>query len=1204
MEEQRELKGFLLMVERMVERGELQDAYRLLRNFVSKLPPEPPQLQAGQEFLEGCFWDSEEFLRFVDDNRESLQQSLVWNDMPPAKAFYWLAYIAYEFHDFQGALRHIDDGIARDPARPQMYCEKGVILNGLLRFEEGLAAYRQAMTARPWVSDKEKARALRGQGFALIELRRLDEAEQVFEESLRLAPDNDNALNELKHIKELRKFLRKYDPAAGAGTPVADPRAAAARALAEAERLTDSVPSAEWQSHVGPEPRAVGPDEPLGRALALYGEALRLWRSAGDLAGQARTFYGMGRLHIMLSDIGKLLEYYEEALHLWHQAGGHEAEEALVSYKLGELMLRVGHPGDELTRRGVDYLQDSLRLNRNVGDREGQVAALGSLAEAHEESGEFHKAIGFYDQLLAFRETPGNHARESRTLLHIAKNYERLGEFDFALSFYARVLQLARAAGDKNLEALTLYNVGSVHHLLGNYEEAVRHLRDVRAQAEAAGNQHLLGMGLNALAVSYYASGDWEKALRHYELSIILRRRLEDRRGEVATLMNMAVIYVETGDWDKAQYSFKRCLELSRAEKNREGEAHTLAFMGEVMHRGGEHERALGLLESALEIQQNELKDFRGAAHTLTYLAYTRRALGDLQGARAAIEAALTIAESMRARVFDPDWRASVLAASGNAYELYVELLAESGETGAALEASEQGRARSLLDLLAEAGADIRQAIDPALLERERELYEAIAEAEWQLTEAEGVGVPGERLSGLGATLAEWRGQLQLVRSQIRASSPHFAALTQPRPPRLAELQGLLDADTLLLEYALGYSRSHLWVVSRDEVRHYQLPPREEVEFEARRFYGLLTARNIDFEPAPGEAVSQTFSRKNVIVANADRELAEASLSLGRMLFQEAAAGLGAARRLLVVADGALQYIPFAALTNPAANGAGARPLVADFEIIHLPSASALAALRALGKRASAPLSVAIFADPVFEAGDARVVMQAPTQDAGGAGARPSRESSSARALSRSAEESGFGGGRFKRLEGSRQEAEDIFSLVGRDGGLLAADFEASREALERIDLTQYRIIHFATHGVVNSVHPELSGIVLSLVNERGEPRNGYLRLRDIYNLRLSADLVVLSACRTALGKEVRGEGLIGLTRGFMYAGAPRVLATLWEVEDLATAELMKYFYEGVRLSLPPSAALREAQLKMMRHAFWGRSPYFWAAFVMQGEWA
>jgi CHAT domain-containing protein len=204
-------------------------------------------------------------------------------------------------------------------------------------------------------------------------------------------------------------------------------------------------------------------------------------------------------------------------------------------------------------------------------------------------------------------------------------------------------------------------------------------------------------------------------------------------------------------------------------------------------------------------------------------------------------------------------------------------------------------------------------------------------------------------------------------------------------------------------------------------------------------------------------------------------------------------------------------------------------------------------------------------------------------------------------ALSRSARQLGLNG--FRRLESSRREAEALIALVPSERSFKAVDFAACKSTALSGALGQFRIVHFATHGLLNSRRPELSGLVLSLVNEQGEPQDGFLRLHDVYNLELAADVVVLSACRTALGKEIRGEGLVGLTRGFMYAGAPRVVASVWEVSDVATARLMRRFYEGMlRTGLPPAAALRAAQLSLWREKRW-QPPYYWAGFIFQGEW-
>src|SRR5262249_39569023 len=245
-------------------------------------------------------------------------------------------------------------------------------------------------------------------------------------------------------------------------------------------------------------------------------------------------------------------------------------------------------------------------------------------------------------------------------------------------------------------------------------------------------------------------------------------------------------------------------------------------------------------------------------------------------------------------------------------------------------------------------------------------------------------------------------------------------------------------------------------------------------------------------------------------------------------------------------------------------------------------------------RRHSATRLVAVMADPVFEAEDSRVALASPLNSAR---KRPEKPKD----LQRSASESGVL--RFDRLFSTRAEAEEILAFAGGGENLRAVDFEASRANAMRPDLALYRIVHFATHSLLNSRHPERSGIVLSLVDAKGEPQNGFLRLIDVYHLRLGSDLVVLSACQTALGKEVRGEGLVGLTRGFMYAGAPRVLASLWRVPDRATSELMKHFYRAMLIEgVGPATALRAAQMAVRREKRWS-FPYYWAAFTLQGDW-
>jgi CHAT domain-containing protein len=422
--------------------------------------------------------------------------------------------------------------------------------------------------------------------------------------------------------------------------------------------------------------------------------------------------------------------------------------------------------------------------------------------------------------------------------------------------------------------------------------------------------------------------------------------------------------------------------------------------------------------------------------------------------------------------------------------------------------------------------------------------------------------------------------ELAQTRDKIRQANPR--AVKVPELLTLDEVQRrLLDEETVLLEYVLGDERSYVWVATRNSLLSYELGPRREIETAARKLHELIASRQMIY----GEPVAARTERQ----ARADAEI-PAQTDLVSKLILGPLAGKLEKKRLLVVADGALQYVPFQMLTAPDGGGY----LLQKYEIVNLPSASTLALLQSVAaNRKPAVKSVAVLADPVFEDDDPRIISNVKNIK------RP--RSNDVQLAVRDAGIS-LDGVQIPRLIASGAEADGIIAVAPSYTGFKAVGFDANRDIVFGSQLADYRIIHFATHGLINSERPELSGIVLSLFDNEGHPQNGFVRLHDIYNLHLPADLVVLSACSTGLGKDVRGEGLIGLTRGFMYAGASGVIASLWKVDDDATAELMKHFYEALfQKGMTPAAALRYAQLTLSQNKRW-QSPYYWAGFVIQGQ--
>jgi len=392
------------------------------------------------------------------------------------------------------------------------------------------------------------------------------------------------------------------------------------------------------------------------------------------------------------------------------------------------------------------------------------------------------------------------------------------------------------------------------------------------------------------------------------------------------------------------------------------------------------------------------------------------------------------------------------------------------------------------------------------------------------------------------------------------------------------------DDDTVLLEYALGDEQSYLWAIDRQHTASYALPPSGHIKKVVESFRKTLQPP----QSKEGESAAEYQARARRV----DQEFQAYSRQLSKLLL--GTVSLKTTRRILIVPDGFLQYIPFAALPEP--GSARGQPLISSQEVVILPSASALASMRKATANRTPPTAIAaVFADPVFEPDDPRV------STSGGTGKRRGQEHPPA--LERAISDIG-GSSYIARLPASRNEANAIATIFRPrepQSVRVALDFDANRDYVLAEGLSRFRLIHFATHGLVDTRHPERSGLILSLVDRKGRKEDGYLRLGDIYKLKLSADLVVLSSCDSALGRDLDSEGIIGLPRGFLYAGAKSVIATLWKVNDEATAKLMASLYAGIRRGESPSAALRGAQLEMVHDPEWSK-PYYWAAFTLQGD--
>jgi CHAT domain-containing protein len=965
-------------------------------------------------------------------------------------------------------------------------------------------------------------------------------------------------------------YLLKVQPLMNAASAGCDVELAEVRAATPADFLLVAKASfAEGSSHAGKELQ----EEQL-RAVEKFQQAARLYHRGGDETGEANALYRCASAYFSMDKFPSALDLYVKALPLIEEHG--------TPNQKGSILLNIGV------------------LNLSVGENH---TALENLELAFSRFHQYENRLG-----------------EARTLSELTRAYYLLGDHQSALNFGEQALQSCGRITDpqqqaerNRTETYTLDLLGRINFTLGENEEAQRYFEEAITRL---GNKHNARYAdtLNDLGRLYSSTGKNSEALLLFEEALVINRKMGHASSEAETLAYRGMVYASKGDaaLPLALKDFADALVIQRRIPDVRGEGDTLYKIGMAYQTTGYQAKALEGFTKSFEFwKTNQYRP--GQVSSLYRMAHINSAQGNLETARSHIEAALEIAESLRENVVSNTLRISYLASVRDYYELYIDLLMQlhkrdprSGFDKLALGVSERERARSLLDSLSESKENIRLNADAQLLARERVLrLQLESESDLQIRLLSN-RLSKDQAEAASKKLAEIGREYEKVHTQIRLNSSGYETLVKPQTLTASQIQTeQLAPDTLLLEYALGEERSYLWVVSQTEVRSFTLAGRAQIAAAANDFIKLLTQEN------------QKANFNELYVREANK--------LGQLLLGDAASLLGS-KRLVIVCDAELQYVPFSALgtpqaTQPPKGGVAARdaafePLLSRHEIVMQPSLSTLAVMRQLnGHRQTAPFKLAIIANPVFDREDERVKThiappkqgQAASQTGGdlASGAAQSQSSSAAK-LRRSADEVHLAGAatQIPPLYFSGKEAKAIYNLAKPRGAMLAADFAANRQTVTGGTLSRYSIIHISTHALINNKHPELSGIVLSLVDEQGRAQDGFLQLYEVYNLNLPADLVVLSACQTALGKETKGEGLLSLTRGFMYAGALRVAATLWEVDDEGSKELMILFYQKMLIkNLPPAAALREAQLAMWRRKDGMSNPYYWAPFILQGEW-
>ncbi|MEQ8381312.1 MAG: CHAT domain-containing protein [Coleofasciculus sp. A1-SPW-01] len=981
--------------------------------------------------------------------------------------------------------------------------------------------------------------------------------------------------------------------------------------------------------------------EEYPEAILKYKEALQIFESIENLVEQVAVLYNLSLTHEELGDLyenqgnmsGSRKEYQlaiescRKSLSLLQELKTIPPEyEALAFlYSIGNIYqkLKDYQQAHDTYQQALRLLQKAEKQSIKVGypydifdyviSREERVFAVNlvkgmiflSLGNTYESSGNYQQAIYAFHTSLSLmqsarqtyegQESPEFSKNDRAGLLFfeslaaglLGETYANLGEPQLAQKYGEEALKLASKIGVNALENFTR-NFFMFSSSDPNLDE-VESIRQSRSFWTYFGTQ---GETLYLISLAGRLAGseelnDKQQALDLYNKA--LSQIPEDNEGLRAnTLNSVGQLLINIGNHQEAIHLHQQALNLWQNLKNRSREAATLSLLGNAFSNLKQYDKAFDFYNQALQIQQ-ELSDGSGEAYTRYNIASLERSRGNFILARNEIEATIKLVESKPTETetgvrfgIESSFSVEDLTTSDPVQSPATSYTENIEPQPLDLNSSDYGSYLNLASYLENKHTYYEFYIDLLMQQHQKHPERGYDREALELSER-----------SRGRSLQTFL-NVATINNETQAQTPaekNPVALNQPL--KLVDIQQLLDQDTLLLEYFLGKERSYLWVVSKDEqsntssIKSYVLPKSKNIEQVARRFNNFLTVPSLRVRP---------------------NKTAQAGIELSEMILAPAREQLKQ-QRLLIAADGILQYIPFSALPIPQADqtvdpeniAASTQPLLVNHEVVNLPSASVLALIRQRqGTRHPAPRELAVFADPVFDLEDKRLVINSNQM------APQFQLFSSALTASTGTHSNPNLPGiiqLYPRLPGTRESAERILAFVPESERQQLFDFDANLENATSPELQQYNIVHFETHGILDSQNPEKSGVVLSGVNREGELQMGLLSPRLVFNLQLPAELIVLSGCRTGLGKQVKGEGLVGLTSSFMYAGAERVVVSLWSVEDRATSELMTRFYQGIfQEQLPVAKALRKAQLSMLQDPQW-QLPYYWAAFTLQGEW-
>jgi CHAT domain-containing protein/Tfp pilus assembly protein PilF len=1022
--------------------------------------------------------------------------------------------------------------IQREPEKTEYYYGLGLCYKEEKEFEKASTIYKKAI--------ERGANYILTYYELLVIAKTKEECQDLinyFKEQSKHQPDNSYFFYGIAAIYQYK--LGQFDLALENFQKALDTARAAGSKLEEGQHL-NMIGNYYWSS------------SNFSKALEYYLKAVEAIQETEVKTQWISYLYNSGLMNCYLSQQLKGRECYQRALEVAREIG-HKEEEA-------KLLRSIGFTHAQMSEysQALDFYQNALNIAQEIADRPREAECLTDIADVNWKKGNYSQSIEKYKESLGISRDVGDNYREFWTLVGMGNVLLKTGDFSKSLHYYLQALEINKQLRMRHQESLLLTNIANIYANLGDHPKALDYYHQAVDIHKETGSKSAEGITLNNMARVYSEQKDYSRASEVYQLALQIAREIGDKRAEANRLNNLANTYTHMGNFRAARKLYDEALTLAQNLGTKEIEANVYRDRAHMFDKVEEYSRAQESFLKAISIgQEIGYSQKIWLAHAGLASVYKKQ--NKDQEAWRQYKKALENIESMRSQIQLEEHKSGFLSNKIEVYVSLVSLLFDLHQNpslkGFGEEAyyyAEKAKARAFLDSLQEGKQNLISHLNPELKEEEHDLLGKISTIQTELIKPQ---ISDTKREELFKELEEAEeNHLNLIQ-RIRSTNPVYAQIIYPEPYGLKSIQEkLLDEETAILEYLVGEEEAFLFFVTKDDFSVHRLSTSKDLEERANDYLSLLkTGADKDFQ----------------------------AFSAGERLYQELIGPVkdkfGSIRRLIIIPDGNLNFLPFETLIGSRSDNHSTY-LISDYKISYAPSATALANLLDRKNLTSPRKDLLAFADPDYDF------------------ASISRKEIDADNILREVYlEQGFD---FSPLKYSADEVNQISKLIKKKGRDVYIEKDAKEEKIKSLPLKDYKIIHFATHGFIDEQVPLRSSLLLTLDEDPGE--DGFFQAREIYSTDLSAKLVVLSACQTGKGKLERGEGVMGLSRAFLYAGAESVVTSLWGINDKATSVFMKHFYESLSRGMSKEESLQKSKLEMIESRY--KHPFYWAPFVLNGD--